>query len=356
MKGGIDPMKNHEAPNPCEESTREVLARLLPEKDFIGELDVLSFDKHHATFVFNGSLHMANSTLYVGDNIVAEYLPLFGECNNAISSTNKRLLQEHDIFTDYVDPNPLLARALGFSEEEAKLIVYAIDFEPMPIKIKVVGYDKASGAKLETAKVVAFLDTDSCEALTDEEAITVIADYLLDTDRCISSFELIEEFESIDKLLEVTELSPKAKAFGESGNEDDIWEQMEFALAYELAADYYRSMVYIALQAYAVLHDKYAESDFILAETEISIGVDDDDIFCICGEVGTMNNSLIVNKADFVETGKFVQTHLKPLMVYYDEHGEDAEVTDEVLDEVADTAFYVAEGLCGDMEFDVYIN
>lgn len=356
MKGGKDPMKNPEATNPCEESTREVLARLLPEKDFIGELDVSSFDKHHATFVFNGSFHMANSILYVGDNVVAECLPLFGECNNAISSTNKRLLQEHNIFTDYVEPNPLLVRALGFSEEEAKLIVYAIDLTPMPIKLKVVGYDKATGVKLETAKVVAYLNEESVDALTEDEAITVIADYLLDNGGCLSSLELIEEFESIDKLLEVTELSPEAKAFGETISECDIWEQMEFALAYELAADYYRGMADIALQAYAVLHDKYAESDFILAETEFRIGIDDNDLFCICGEVGTMNNSLIVNNADFVETGKFVQTHLEPLMVFYDEHGEDAEVTDKVLDEVADTAFFVAEGLCGDMEFEVFIN
>lgn len=133
-------------------------------------------------------------------------------------------------------------------------------------------------------------------------------------------------------------------------------EQLEFALAYELAAEYLSSIKYVALQAYTVLHDKYEASDFILAETNFTFGLDADGIICITGEVATMNNSLIVNKADFIETKKFVQCHLVPLMQHYEAHGENSEVPDSVLDEVSDLVFFVTEGLCGDMEFELYIN
>ena len=341
---------------PCEEFSSACLDRVFTTKDTIEELDVLSINKTHATFVFNGSFRMTSNELHVGGKMIAEHLCMYGNCINALSSTNRRLLEDHDIATDYCTPNPLLARALGFDEEEAQLLIYHHDTCPLPIRLKVAGYDTVTGKKLEAACVTAHFVTGMKEAINDEEAIALIADYFLDNDYAVSSLDLIEDFENLEKVHESVVLSDAAKAYGESANEDDPWEQLEFALAYELATEYLASIKYVALHAYTTLHDKYEASDFILAETSFTFGLDADGIICITGEVASMNNSLIVNKADFIETKKFVQCHLVPLMQHYETHGEDAEVPDSVLDDISDLVFFVTEGLCGDMEFELYIN
>ena len=355
MKGRLDIMTNPAA-IPCEEFSSACFDRIFTTKDVIEELDVLSMDETHATFVFTGSFRMTSNALHVGSKMITEHLCMYGNCINALSSTNRRFLEDHDIATDYCSPNPLLARALGFDEEEAQLLIYHHNTCHMPIRLKVAGYDTVSGRKLEAACVTAHFVTGMEEAIKDEEAVALLADYLLDNEYAVSSLELMEEFENLENALENVVLSNVAKTYGESANEDDPWEQLEFALAYELAAEYLSSIKYVALQAYAVLHDKYEASDFILAETSFTFGLDADGIICITGEVATMNNSLIVNKADFIETKKFVQCHLVPLMQHYETHGEDSEVPDSVLDEISDLVFFVTEGLCGDMEFELYIN
>lgn len=353
MKGRLDFMTQQHQ-HPCEECTRKVLDRCLPEKEYVEELYALSPDKHRVTFAFNGSYHMASSTLFVGDKEVARHLCMYGNYNTALSQTNKRHLNSLEVYTDYITPNPMLARALGFTAEEAQVMVYSLNTDELPVRLRVTGYDKATGEKFETAKVAALFFSGSEEEITDEEATSLIADFLLDNDFVLTAPELITEFSTLEKANEVVLLSDASKAFGENASEDE-WEQLEYALAYEMAAEYLKNMAFIALQAYGFIHDRYDTCDFILAETAFTFGFGTEDALCITGEVATMNNSFIVNKADFVETKQFVQPHLVALEEYYAAHGTDAEVPEEVLDEIADTCFYIAESLCGDLEFELHM-
>lgn len=344
--------KQHQ--HPCEECTRKVLGRYLPEKEVVEELDVLSTGKHHVTFVFNGSYRMTSYAFYVGDKEVVQHLCRYGNYITAISETNKRHLESLELFTDYATPNPMLARALGFNEEEAQVMTFVHDTDELPVRLRVTGYDKATGEKFETAKVAVLFFSDSEEEITDEEAISLIADSLLDNEDVLTVPELMAEFGTLEKAYAEIPLSDASKTYGENATEDE-WEQLEYALAYEMAVDHLKNMAFMALQAYGFIHDRYEESDFILAETVFTFGIDAENMLCITGEVGTMNNSFIVNKADFVETNQFVQPHTVALLEYYAQHGEDAEVPDEVLDEISDNCFYIAESLSDELGFELYM-
>lgn len=258
------------------------------------------------------------------------------------------------MYTDYVTPNPMLARAIGFSVEEVQVMVYSLDTDELPVRLRVTGYDKTTGEKFETAQVANLFFSGSEEVITDEEALSLIADFLLDNEFVLTAPELITEFGTLEEANEIVLLSDAGKAFGENASEDE-WEQLEYALAYEMAAEYLKNIAFIALQAYGFIHDRYEACDFILAETDFTFGFGAEDALCITGEVATLNNSFIVNKADFMETKQFVQPHLVALEEYYAVHGNDAEVPDEVLDEIADNCFYIAEALCGDLEFELHL-
>ena len=340
---------------PCDLLTRMDLSRMLPEKDTVEELDVLLKAKRHALFVFNGYYRMTSNAVYVGDELMIPNLPLYGNCVNAISDTNKRFLEEHDFATDYIAPNPVLIRAIGFSEDEAKQIVYLRALHDLPLEVSVVGYDP-DGSKLDKNNICFQLADDEWEALTDEEAGHVIADFLLDNDIALSAVELQEEYGTLEKAYESVKLSDAARNYGENGNADDLWEQLEFALAYELALGYCEQLKYIANSAYTLLHDKYKEAEFILAHTTFSFGLDKDNVLYLTGEVGTTNNSLIVNEADFKEDGRFIQAFIKDFMDYITSPEVTEDIPEAILDAVTDNIFYVTESLCGDLEFDVYIN
>ena len=340
---------------PCDLLTRMDLSRMLPEKDTVEELDVLYQAKHHAVFVFNGYYRMTSNAVYIGDELMIPNLPLYGNCVNAISDTNKRFLEEHEFATDYIAPNPVLTRAIGFSESETKQIVYLRTLHDLPLEVSVVGYDP-DGSKLSKSDVCFQLAGIEFGALTDEEAVCIIADFLLDNDLVFSAVELQEEYGTLEKAYESVELSDAAKNYGENGNADDLWEQLEFALAYEFALECCEQIKYIANSAYTLLHDRYKETEFILAHTTFSFGLDEDNVLCLTGEVGTTNNSLIVNEADFNEDGRFIQAHLKDFMDYITSPEVTEEIPENILDDMTDNIFYIAESLCGDLEFDVYIN
>lgn len=353
MKGRLGFMANPTTRS-CEECPREVFYRLLPKKDFIEELDVLSTDKYFTTFVFNGSYRMTNSAFFVGNKVVTKHLCKYGNYINAISETNKRHLMSLEISTDYITPNPLIVIALGFDAEGAQLLTYIHDTDEFPIRMKVTGYDNDTGEKFETASVVALAFSGSEKAISDDEAISLITDYLLDNELVFNSIDLINEFGTLEKANKSIILSQASKVFGENACEDE-WEQLEYALAYEMASEFFKSAAFIALQAYGFIHDRYEVSDFILAETTFTFGINAENAICITGEVATMNNSFIVNKLDFAETNQFVQPHTVTLLEYLAQHGEDAEIPDEILDDIADNCFYITEALCGDLEFELHM-
>lgn len=349
----------HKATNPCEDALHDCLDRLFPEKEYVEELDILSEGRHADTLVFTGKYRLTSCDLYVGNKLMVPSLSFYGNCVNAISDSNKRMLAEKEILTDYTTPNPVLARVLGFSEDEARLMVFLQSYLPMPIKMMVQGYDEKTGAKLDTIKIIPQLFSDSDEELfpiNNEEAIKIIAEHFMDSGIAVSISNLMEEFGTLAEAKASTSLSDKAREFGDELDCDDPWETLEFSLAYELAEHYFRSMCDIARTAYEHLDAKYSKVQFILAYTTFSFGIDDDNVLHLTDEVATTNNSFIVNQADFEESGKFVQAHLEPLLDYLANSGDENDIPYSLLDELSDGMLYLAENLCEDLEFDVYIN
>ena len=350
--------------NPSEEVSGVVLNQVFPEKEAIPELFVSDEgDKHGFTISFNGSFRFRGDAVKVRDNHAIPEVPFYGTSANALITSNKRFLEKHDIFTDYMPPNPLLARALGFSEAEALNMEYVLDLIPMPFKLVVTGYDEFTGKYLSATEVTpCLLDGLRCR-INSDDAITMLADYLLDNDVPLTQFDLMDSFDNLDKAHEILELSEEAKAYGESGNPDDPWEALEFSLAYELAKEYFQSMVAIAGEAYFLLQERYLASNFILARTEFTFGIDDEEkVIYITDEVGTVNNSLIVNAEDYKCDADFVQAHTKPLAEWLKTvkfEGEDDPILvipSELLSAVADEISYITEALADDTAYELYLS
>ena len=347
-----------------EEVSGAAFEQVFPEKDAIPELFVSDErGKHGITISFNGSFRLRSDAVYVVGGHAIPEVPFYGTCVNALTTTNKRFLEKHDIATDYMPPNPLLARALGFPEADALNLEYTLNLAELPLKLVVTGYDEYSGNLLPAAEVIPHLVEGLKCPLNSNDAICMLADFLLDNEVPLAQFELATAFENLEEAYEAVELSEEAKAYGETGNPDDPWEALEFALAYELAAEYFHNMVAIAGEAYFLLQERYLATSFILAKTEFTFGLDDEEhALFITDEVGTMNNSLIVNAEEYKSREDFVQAHTKPLaewaktLKFKGENDPILVIPSDLLSAVADQVSYITEALSDDTAYNLYLS
>ena len=358
MKGGNDPMNHENASFPCESldgPSCEILLQNFPKKDFIEQVECNSQDTQSTTFTFNGKFKLAKTDVFVGNKLAIPNLLLYGDCDNALSDTNKRLLMDKNMITDYVTPNPALPIVLGFGEEDSKLLVYALILHEIPICLDVKAYDRKTGEKLENVRITPRRIGGSIIPIDDEEAIRIIADFIIDNNLTFSANDLFEVYGEIDKANENINLSYEAIEYGSFSDYDD-WEKLEYALAYEFAADYYNAMKESAAVAYDIISEKYEKAEYALAETSFTFGINNKRELCISDKIATFSNSFIVNLAYFKETGNFIPAHLIPILEFYDKRGYGTVVTDEVIDSTSDNLRYIAESLVDDLEFDIYLS
>ena len=328
------------------------------------ELGVLYRNGSREIRYFKGLVFKTGSEFTLDGKVISDNVIMKANCMNAISQTNKRLLEELGICTDYIAPNPAFLAALGYSEEEVKHCIYALDAPLFPLQFTVSGYDKKTGMKYEEPGVCAVLHPESgvTGPIRKLETIKIIADWFVDNDLFASSYDLHQEFATIEEAHGATQLSENAIRYGEEANPDDPWEALEFALNFEAATSYLETLTNLSQIIYEKLYEVYYKAGILLVETRLTYGLNETGDICVCDELGTPDTSYFAAASLYEENGTLKSMDKQPLLDYLANAGYSGkdeepipEIPSEIWDEIADTYLYIAEALCGDIEFDLYM-
>ncbi len=330
-------------------------------KDRIPELDTEEFAGPFAkVHQFNGVALEASSKLVIGGKTVAESVLMKPNCACAISQSNKRYLEGFNVYTDYVEPNPLLFRALGFSEQESKVLVYVKGVDDLPIDVIVTAYN-LDGDKVALPEPVASFALKNGMKIANEEAVKILADWLLDNDYVSDLYDEVEKYEDINDAWDDADVSDEAKSYAEM-MEEEPWLQLEIACLYEGAVTMLEDMAVASVAVYTMLEKKYAAAGLIMATMQLSWGLDDDADLVLCDEVGTTDNTLIVSRDLYDKNGTLDSMINTPVLKYFESIGYDVnsdepvpEIPEDVLDEISDTYMYLAEAICDDLAFDIHM-
>lgn len=341
--------------NPLDEQEIFCVKERIPELDT--DENVGAYAKVH---YFNGVALEASSKLVIGGKTVAEDVLMKPNCACAISQSNKRYLEGYNMYTDYVEPNPLLFRALGFSEVESKIMVYVKGVEDLPVDAVVTAYDLA-GDKTALPEPVASFVLKNGVNISHEEAVKIIADWLADNGYVSNLYEEFEAYDSIEEAWEDSNVSAEARAYAELV-EEEPWEQLEAACLYECAVTMLEDMGVASIAAYTILQKKYDPAGLIMATLKLSWGLDDEAELVLCNDVGTTDNALIVSRDLYDKNGTLDSMIDAPVLKYFESIGYDVtsdepvpEIPEDVLDEVSDTYMYLAEAICDDLAFDIHM-
>lgn len=330
-------------------------------KDRIPELDTEEFAGPFAkVHQFNGVALEASSKLVIGGKTVAENVLMKPNCACAISQSNKRYLEGFNMYTDYIEPNPLLFRALGFSENESKVLVYVKGVDDLPLDAIVTAYN-LDGDKTALPEPLASFALKNGMKIAYEEAVKILADWLVDNGYASNHYEEFMEYEDINDAWEVASVSAEAKAYAEE-MEEEPWEQLEIACLYECAVTMLEDMALASVAVYTILEKKYAAAGLIAASMQLSWGLDDEADLVLCDEVGTTDNTLIVSRDLYDKNGTLDSMINAPVLKYFESIGYDItsddpvqEIPEDVLDEISDTYMYLAEAICDDLAFDIHM-
>lgn len=341
--------------NPLDEQEVFCVKERIPEVDtveFVGP-----FAKVHQ---FNGVALEASSRLIIGDQIVAENVLMKPNCVCAISQSNKRYLEGFNVYTDYVEPNPLLFRALGFSENQSKIMFYVKGVDDLPVDAVVTAYD-LEGDNVALPEPVASFALKNGMKIAYDEAVKILADWLLDNGYASNHYEELYAQETLKDAWEFASVSAEAKAYAEM-MEEDPWEQVEIACLYECAVTILEDMAVASNAVYTILEKKYAEAGLIIAKLQLSWGLDDEADLVLCDEVGTTDNSIIASRDLYEKNGTLVNMINVAVLEYFKVVGYDLEsgepmpeLPEDVLDEISDTYMYLAEAVCDDLAFDIHM-
>lgn len=341
--------------NPLDEQEIFCVKARIPELDT--DENVGPYAKVH---YFNGVALEASSKLVIGGKVVAENVLMKPNCACAISQSNKRYLESFNMYTDYVEPNPLLFRALGFSEVESKILVYVKGVDDLPLDAVVNAYDLC-GDKTALPEPVVTFRLKSGVNIGIEEATKILADWLADNAYVSNFYEEFEELEDVREAWANAGVSDEARAYAEL-MEEEPWEQVEAACLYECAATMLEDMAMASEAVYTILQKKYDPAGLIMATLKLSWGLDDEAELVLCNDVGTTDNALIVSRDLYDKYGTLDSMIDAPVLKYFESIGYDItsdepvpEIPDDVLDEVSDTYMYLAEAVCDDLAFDIHM-
>lgn len=328
------------------------------EKEKIPEVD--SFEKigkGQYAASFTGTVIQSTGELYVGEKLVTDSVLMKPNCCCAISQSNKRYLRTLEVPTDYVEPNILLFRALGYSESKSKTLQFAFTENDCLVDAVVTGYK--NNTPLEAPEVSFQLKNGM--RITREEAITVFADWLSDNSFVSEFYDAFEEYDTPECAWEDSGVSEEAKVYADI-NEEDPWMQVEAACIYECAKDYIEAYSLYANAIYALLHKKYNAAGIIIASMNISCALADNGDMFFVNEIGTPNTALLVLKEEYEKTGKMEDFTLAAVIEYYNSIGYDVESTNaapllpiDVLDKVSDAYMYLAEAVCDDLALETHM-
>lgn len=334
---------------------------VFPEKEEIPELNVVESSPYHQVFGFNGSIYKPTSNLVIGGTKVLNCNVLMKpNCITAISQSNKRYLDDFGLLTDYIAPNQLLFQSLGFTADESKYLMYSKNLDEFPVDVILTGYDvQGTKKKLEEPQVEFVLNNGV--RVSKEEATRILADWLLDSDFSTNVWE--EIYEGCDNLEDaqgMVEFSEESRAYGELMSPDDAWYALEYACMHSAAEVFIKSMSLAGSVAYTLMQAKYEEGGILLVRAQLAFGLDDECEMHLAGELGTPNTAYLVNKDVFEETGEFECMIESPVLKHFEAVGydvdseEDApELPEEVLDELTDVYWYIAEAVCDDLAFEL---
>lgn len=332
-----------------------------PEKEQIPELVALEVHPHNQEFTFNGSIFKANSSLFAHDTFVANNVLMKPNCHCAISQSNKRFLDSIGLATDYMEPNPLLFRSLGFPEHECKILVYSKKLDMIPLDFFITGYKENDDNSALSSPVISYkLKTGI--PVSRQEAIKLLADWFYDNDYCTNFYTEMMEYENIEEALAFAGVSAEAQEYGKLLCEDNAWEALEMASLYELAARYLDDVSLTVEYIYTNLARRYADAGVLLVNTSLSFGFDYDCDLCLGSAVGTPDTSLLASKELYEKHGTLDSMVEAPVVKYFAKVGytggkeqELPELPEDVLDEVSDTFIYLAEALCDDLAFEIHM-
>ena len=330
-------------------------------KERIPELDTVEyegpFSKVHQ---FNGVALEASRKLVICGKTVAENVLMKPNCTCAISQSNKRYLESFNMYTDNVAPNPMLFIALGFSENESKALVYVKGVDDLPVDAVVTAYDLEGNQAALPEPFTSFALKNGMK-IAYEEAVKILADWMLDNGYVSNHFEAIKECETIEEAWEMVCASEGAKAYAEI-MEEEPWEQVEIACLYECAVTMLEDMSFASLAAYNILQKKYAEAGMLMAKLQLSWGLDEEAELVLCNDVGDTDNCIIVSRDLYERNGTLEHMIHVPIFEYFKSIGYDIssdepvpEIPEDVLDEISDTYMYLTEALCDDLAFDIHM-
>lgn len=318
------------------------------------------------THFFNGVILEASSELVIGDKTVAENVLMKPNCDCAISQSNKRYLKEYNINTDYVEPNPLLFRALGFSEQESKILTYALVFDELPIVAMVTAYNFAEQKEDEALPEPAVMfKSKEDDLLTNTQAIKLVADWLFENGYSTSLYEEYEKFDNIEDAWIVSEISAIAREYAEK-LEEEPHAQFEAACFYECAVDLVEELIVKSKTVYTLLQKKYNSGGLILAALLLTWGVDEMGETVLCYDVGTTDTAIIASQDLYDRKGTLTNMIDSVIFKYFESVGYSEEyamtsrssipdIPEDILDEISDTYMYIAEAICDDFSFEIHM-
>ncbi len=301
--------------------------------------------------------HEASSVLLIPGKLAIAGILMKPNFTVALSESNKRYLDQFELITDYVEAGPELWEKYGISEEKRGTVMLLKNVDLLPLDFVVSGYDKGGSNKLLPAPEIICALKEGTN-ISREEAIKILADWFYDNDYCVDCYDEMMACENIQDAFEMIDITPEDVKYAEDINPDDEEDMLECASLHRLARQYVDDLKIVSNIIYSLLAKRYEESGIILVDTRIAFGFDEECNVTLAGEVGTPDESTMASKMLFERNGELVDMIQAPVLEYFknaENVDKDAEVPSYVLDEVSDTCMYLAEALCDDLSFDMYL-
>ena len=300
-------------------------------------------------------IYEASSILSIADRPVVDGILMKPNLTVALSESNKRFLEtEFELLTDHIVSTPELWKKYGISEEKRGTVMLLKPLSVFPVDFIVNGYEK-TGKKDKLCVPEVIFCSEEGEEICKKEAIRLLVEWFYENDYCSENYEAMIECETVDEAFELVDISLADIQYAEDFDTEEEIELLERASLHNSATHYIEQLRMLCEFIYTELAKKYEEAGVLLVKTRFLFGMDEDDQTVLYGEVGTPDESLLVSKMLYEKDRSMVDMLEAPVIEYikHSENArEDAEIPEDVLDEVSDTCMYLAEALCDDLSFE----
>ena len=328
--------------------------------------------------VFNGLIFDTSNRLSAFDGVINVDVPLKGAMLNCISQYNKMLLNNQGFITDYIPESKNFFTAAGFDAQDVNRLSYAESLTMLPFKFIVSGYLVGSAYKAY-AKGISYSGYTFSEGLQKgdklPEPIVTPAikeenghDHPITQDECIEQLALwlrnnsiVPDAEDICKCYNfdfytfACQMDHDSFDFADYYSSDEDWEYAKYAIAYQYAKDYLKTIYEQCSAIYSILSEHCENAGVMLINTKFEFGLNYNYDVVLANEVATPDYSYFAFPSGYTPNFKILSMDKQIVHDYcktigFKGHNNQPipEISEELLKKISDRYVYIAKLICGE--------